>query len=899
MNTSVKALKIGVFRQNGGGKHSNLKAEEKPTKKQGFCAHTTITDAIICFVAAAFIWILFFRMQGYAPFGTKSLAVMDAFIQYEDFFMYLKDVLNGENNIAYTFSKGLGGTNVAVFSYYLSSPWNLSICFFEDTQIDAFFNLMVAWKLSLAAVTARIFLGERFSGFEKEKLRRLLAILISLGYAFCQYNLAQGSNIFWLDGVYILPLILLGVYRISVGKDGTLLAFSVAASILFNWYSGGINCVASILWIFWELACVRYCTCKETVSLKQLFVRLVRYGISMLEGVTMSAALFLPTVWALRKGSKGVLELAKHFDINFIGSIYSAAEGFSFNATSAYGRVALFCGSLTVVGIAALFISKKISNKEKFLIGSLLLADLLIFYWTPLVTVFSLLKSVTSYWYRYSYVGILILIFCAGYYYLKEREIDAWELIKGGCLAATIFLFACYASGNADIRHVHFTAFFMLIIAVLLAFIAYQKSSQPLHKGLWRRSFATVLLVLFVGTELIWSMCLQLDNVTQTSVEEYQDYVTQESEQVDAIKKADGEYYRISQTKTYGTGDRRTTANYNESMAYNYWGVATYTSSADDVQQTTWNKLGYRIEGSCISIVNTSIITADSLMGVRYVFSQDEINGYSLTDDTEYNGKKTFENPFALPMAFTYPDSEISIKEYENPFIYQNEIYSQLSGRELALYEAVPYTCTLDENGQPTFTLSLPQGNYAIYGNLPWNSQFDGVVSVNGAYETSYARWLSPSVFYIPTAAKDSAAVITVTSYNYVDLNYGGEQFYALNLDLLAEVSAPLIKNAAEYSIENGKAAITVNAKDNERLYISIPYDTGWEILLDGKYIEPDLVAELMYSIPLTAGRHEITMTYHVGGLKLGILASLLGVICTVGSLCIFRAKKDSTSYLK
>lgn len=62
---------------------------------------------------------------------------------------------------------------------------------------------------------------------------------------------------------------------------------------------------------------------------------------------------------------------------------------------------------------------------------------------------------------------------------------------------------------------------------------------------------------------------------------------------------------------------------------------------------------------------------------------------------------------------------------------------------------------------------------------------------------------------------------------------------------------------------------------------------------MDGKYIEPDLVADLMYSIPLTAGRHEITMTYHVGGLKLGILVSHLGVLCTAVSLRIFQAKKD------
>ena len=73
-----------------------------------------------------------YRYAGYAPFGNASLAAMDANIQYLDFFSYFKDVLAGDNNLFYTFSKTLGGSNIAVFSYYLSSPFSLLIVFFDD-----------------------------------------------------------------------------------------------------------------------------------------------------------------------------------------------------------------------------------------------------------------------------------------------------------------------------------------------------------------------------------------------------------------------------------------------------------------------------------------------------------------------------------------------------------------------------------------------------------------------------------------------------------------------------------------------------------------------------------------------------------------------------------------------
>jgi uncharacterized membrane protein YfhO len=89
---------------------------------------------------------LLFWIKGLAPFGTKSLAVMDANIQYLDFFAYYKDVLTGKNSIGYSFGKMLGGSNIAVFSYYLASPFNLLLFFKKNSQIHTF--LIWLWHSS-------------------------------------------------------------------------------------------------------------------------------------------------------------------------------------------------------------------------------------------------------------------------------------------------------------------------------------------------------------------------------------------------------------------------------------------------------------------------------------------------------------------------------------------------------------------------------------------------------------------------------------------------------------------------------------------------------------------------------------------------------------------------------
>ena len=151
----------------------------------------------------------------YAPFGNNSLAAMDADIQYLDFFAYFKDVLSGKNNIAYTLGKTLGGTNIAVFSYYLSSPFSLLLVFFSKDRLETFFDFVVTLKLMTCALTFCNFTVHRFRKSISSLWKKTIVVVLSVSYALCQYCIAQSSNIMWLDGVYLLPLFLLQVYRVA------------------------------------------------------------------------------------------------------------------------------------------------------------------------------------------------------------------------------------------------------------------------------------------------------------------------------------------------------------------------------------------------------------------------------------------------------------------------------------------------------------------------------------------------------------------------------------------------------------------------------------------------------------------------------------------------------------
>ncbi|MCD7829281.1 MAG: YfhO family protein [Clostridiales bacterium] len=831
--------------------------------------------------------------KAFSPFGDRSLATMDANIQYLDFFSYLKDVLSGNNSISYTFSKGLGGSGIAVFAYYLASPFNLLVVFFPKSRLTVFFDLVVALKIGTAAFTAACFLQERF----QRKLNACLVLLLSVSYAMMQYSIAQSSNIMWLDGVYMLPLMLLGVYRIVNGGRSYFLIFSTGLTILFNWYVGCINCLYSAVWLCLEwLLAVSAVKATPGEIAKGAVKTIGRYAGCMVLGIMLSACLFLPAVFSLFSGGRGGIEWSL-FKNTFTGDILNVIQNLTIKSTSSNGSVSLYCGSLPILGCLCFFISRRRRLRKKLIVGAILLLSLLIFYWQPLVAIFSLLKSVGSYWYRYSYVTIFLLIFIAADYYseLEQEEHAARDLFISALLFSNALLALSLIDSVWETKNVIYTCGFAIAISVLAAFYAKQFSARKKTAQLVALVLACAVIVELGDNAQLLMQIYSLQNENA-----YGEYSIEQQTQIEQLQELDTGTYRISQTSTYNIKSNNLTANYNEAMAYGYWPSASYTSDPDYLQLTLLAALGYPRSGSNMCVVDTSIVAADSLLGVKYVLSSYEINGLEKVETIETaNGKDVYYNPFALPLALVYDADAYSADTEQtlNPFEYQNLLYSQLMGEKTELYTAVAFESS-DDDANLTYTLELPEGNYAAYGNLMWSTYLDATLSVNNSYECGYAMWLSPSVFYIPTESGDSSASVILNYENWENPNnydsaIKDEQFYILNLDKLTEVSETLTAQAADIiSIQNGTAQFEVTASEGDDLLLSIPYDSGWTITLNGEKIEAELFADCLYSIPLQEGTNTIKMSYHVPYLTVGVVVTGVAIILVMLMFILRRRQK-------
>ncbi|MCD7918958.1 MAG: YfhO family protein [Clostridiales bacterium] len=832
---------------------------------------------------------------GFSPFGERSLATMDANIQYLDFFAYLKDVLSGDNSISYSFSKGLGGSGIAVYGYYLASPFNLLLVFFPKSCLTVFFDTIVALKLGTAAFTTAYFLQERF----QRKLSACFVLLLSLSYAMMQYSIAQSSNIMWLDGVYMLPLMLLGVNRVVNGKRPYLLIFSTGLALLFNWYVGCINCLYTAIWLCLEwLLSVSDVESTPARIAKHAAKTIGRYAGSMILGIMLSACLFLPTLAALSSGGNGSIDWSI-LKSSFTGNIFNVIQNLTMGSTSSSGSVSLYCGALPVLGCIGFFTSKRKSLSKKMKVGAVLAVSLLIFYWQPLVALFSLLKPVGSYWYRYSYVTIFLLIFIAGDYgsELTEEENAAGAQLRNAVLFSTALLALSLVNSVWSLENVYYTCAFVIGIAALAAL--YENRSR-LKKG--TAHIAAFALACAVIAELGINVRLLMPTYSASNGTSYGEYAAEEQTQVDEILESDTETYRISQTSNYRTPGSSTglTANYNEAMAYHYWSITNYSSDSSASQRTFLNALGYNNMLDAMNIVNTSILAADSLLGVKYVLSSYAINGLEKVESIETaNGKDVYYNPYALPLALVYDADAYSADTEQslNPFEYQNLLYSQLIGEETELYTAV--ACESSDDGSVlTYTLELPEGNYAVYGNLVWSTYLSATLTVNDSYESGYAMKVSPSVFYIPTESGDTTATVVLNYENWENTrNYDSavksEQFYVLDLDKLAEVSEVLTARAADtISIQNGTAYFEVTANEGENLLVSIPCDSGWTITLNGEEAEAELFADCLYSIPLQEGVNTIEMHYHVPYLTVGVALTGAAVIILILTYVLRRKRK-------
>ena len=875
----------------------------------------SLRDPLLAALVTAAIYWLVMLLGDYVPFGINTPAVTDAKLQYLDLFAYYRDVLTGQNSAVYTFSNTLGGGAAAIWAYYLASPFNLLVLLFEKDRMNLFLEVLITVKLSAASAAFAWFIGRRFRG----RVRGGMTLLLSVSYGLMQYMTAQGSNVMWLDGVILLPFIVLGIHNAVSSRRFRLreLAVPAALSVLANWYTGGINCLFSTVWFLYEVLRGRGTADagrgpdeRNGSGARRTSSAAGKYLAGMGTGLLLAAVLFLPNVIALREGKAGSWNpFAYAWPLGLRGNPLSVIRSYRIGEMSDISRASFFSGTLAAFGTAAYFYSDRVRAREKLAILVPGLTAWLACFWYPLFYVFSLFMRNTSYWYRFGYLGCFVLLYCAAYWCGSLprkggfRSRKRWAVIPkagGTCLVLVLLSQKVWPQGGSGSTR---TAIFMLLaVTVFMGYLyAPDRALKVLEAPGSIAKHRKILAVLLVALGL-WEAFLEtraILNIYHTdTAQEYAAYSREAQAQIEALREYDrAGFYRVSQTAARITNIDGLTGAYLDAMAYRYASISGYTSCPENIQIEFLDRLGYRKEYDSFNIVNTSFLPADSLLGVRYILSPYKVPGLiEVPELGSHNTKAVYANPYALPMALLPDSIGRSPEETEegDPFAFTEALYSSLSGEKANLWIRAEKEKSY-ERGITTWKLKVPAregAGYCLYGNLPWlfeadyddpkwwdDAQEQGRLTVADGWAFGYGGWLSPSVFYIPVS-EDGTAQITLETDGEPQLR--DEQFYALDLERFGQLTAKIREKTGaavrDLLISNGKISCTVSAQEGQKLVLGVPASKGWSARVNGQKVRIEDFEGCLAQIPLVPGENHIKMQYRVPGLGAGILLSAAGL---------------------
>lgn len=841
------------------------------------------------------------------PFGDGAMLYDDAAIQYVGFFGWYHQVLNGDASLFYSFAKSLGGPTITLFAYYLASPLSLLAYFFEPASIPQLFSLLIPVKLSLASLSCYVFLRKRL------RVSGLPFVLVSSAYGLAACNLEAGSNIMWLDGVYLLPIACLFVSRLVREGKPFALVLCVGFAVLSNWYAGYILC----------LACVGYFFCE--VYLTRLSLRdFLRIGCSfagaMLLGILLSMPLFFPVIQEMLVSSgSGIAESGFVYTIeNFglwptnltevLGSFYMGTDQNPF--VGAWGirpgnfPIAALCLLLAVSSFVAAWIPA--SRKRLFAVAlSLMMLSVLV---KPLDMVWTGFTRSDSYNPRYMFVIVFSIVVIAAYALrelrMRDRKEQTFVLVKSlGILALVALLLAL--DGWSPRLPVLAAQALLLAVAAGALVASFAKSGVHARKA--SRVIPAIVLVLAVSLESGYIVSHQMkEHYAGSSIERYRAYFEEMSQCAPDYHEAG--FYRLgnaamgSRGALFGTDDPVPTG---EGLALGVPTLSHYSSSGNQPVNELLGNLGYCLTPGtrAITYYRTPIFLTDSVLGIDRVVWDERPFGteleFALTDLSGSGAQRAlYRNDAALSLGFGVKEGASSFEWHDSPFDNQSEFVGRMVGEEASVYEEAQIEGPNVEAGsvEVTWTLTaLDTGPLYAFVTSPQTM----VLSANGVVLQTVGSWeFDTNVVYLGEFDRGQSVDIALSGGTVATEPLSeacSVSAASLNPQRAEQLLSMLATNQAQIAaFDDGEVRCSFEAREGESLLLTIPYDPSWAVYVDGETVDARSYQGLML-IDMDPGVHEVSLSYSLPrGLLVGVaLAGASSACCFVWWLLRRRALKE------
>ena len=843
-----------------------------------------------------------YALTGIAPFGPKTLLTIDMSNEYVDYFSYFKSLFGGGGSLFYSFGKTLGGDMTGLFAVYLASPFNLLLLLFPREHLDTGILLLTLLKTGLCGVTFSVYLRRVFAG------PALPAVVFSVFYALMAYTIVYALNIMWLDGVLLLPLVALGVEDFVSRGRPALYLISLTLAVYTDFYIGYMIGIFSVLFFVYRLLL--------SSGLREgggRFARRMslRFAGTAALAVGLSAPLFFPALLSLHTSKEkipGMASSAHHAALYANFPLQDLLHKFALGAYSykdaAAGLPNVYCGLLVVLLLFLYFWNRRVPVREKLCSAAFILILVLSFYSNVLNLVWHGFNPPTWFPYRYSFVLCFLLIVLA---YRAARNIGGVGT-RHVVLVSTVLLVALAAMAFA--RYEDMTRLRLSLSAVFTALYG----MLLIHLVRRRRGLAgaaAALLVPVVCAEFVFSSYELMSSFQYGRQSDFRSYVRQTGAAVAQVTGNDKGFYRTEKTFTRLNSHGNPT--FNDSLMFGYNGLSHYSSTDDRPANFLMQRLGYKDNVNWTWYCRGSTAAADSLLGVRYLLSRDDIRQpYVRVGSTD--GIGLYRNPYAFPIVFM-TDAGIRGVSWDDPdpFELQNRILNAMDARDAGAYllsqggaEVSLHNCTAQRKGAVTRYIRTESGqeasvefSYRVQSGGPQYAFFEAPsqrgadLSVNGSRLGTFFDVYDNGVLPLGSFPAGTEVTLHMTLLGN-ELDLGSGRFACLDTGRLARAAARFTQQGLQIdSFSSTRIRGHVRADSGQLLFASIPFDNGWTVRVDGHPATTFRLLDTLTGVAVPAGTHRVEFDYQPSGLVPGCAVCAL-CLSAVGWILCRRFRKKS-----
>ncbi len=837
----------------------------------------------ITFFLSLFAVGIIYKLQSVAPFGRNSLLTIDFFHQYGPMLAELYDRIKSGESLIYSFNLGLGIPFFRNFFNYLSSPLNIIMFFFKRENLIMSYSIIIAIRCALTGTTMSYFLKKKLN------FKNNYIIGLSLLYSFSSYFAAYYWNIMWLDGMMMLPLIVLGIENIVNKDNGVLYTISLIIMLYSNYFISYMICIFSVIYF------IGYLIIKtKKFNFKKVFKKCLKFGLcSLLSGMVMMWAL-VPMFEALKTTNATIgstMPTSQYYSFTFLEFFKNHLTGIipTVLASGISNAPNVSTGILTIGLLILFYLNKKISFKRKFVYTTMLLILIASFYIAPLDYIWHAFHVPNDLPYRYSFIYSFIFIIMSAYSlkYIKEHK---YRTVLITYILCMLFITYVYLSKYDNILT---SMIYVNYALITIYFIIYTLN----HFFKKFRKVSIYLFMLTIVAECIISINNNWD-ILQYIDEFYEDY-NKINNSIKYISTKDKDlFYRT---------EKNFILTYNDGAWYDYYGLTTFSSMAYNSLSELSNNLG--MPGNYINSYyykqNTPIY--DLMFNIKYIIGNNKDYKH-YTKFYNSNGTITYKYNYNIGLMYGV-NSEIKNwnNNYITPFDYQNDFMYKTTNIEDILYRLdlitkdiiyqnedktiVKFTYKKNIDDIVYFYLNNNLVDYFIINNTAYyknNERIEDIAIENNIDINNYISYEEP---YIITENISNNEFDIYVSYN----TYLNEEcnVYTINNDKFEEAYNILKNNKLNItSFKEDTILAESNLNKDMSIYTSIPYDEGWNVYVDNKKINTYKINESLLGFDLNRGMHNIKLKYRPKNIYLYTLISILTLISSI--IYLFIKKKRS-----